>query len=1261
MFKKLLLLYLVLATFINAMSQEFNNKQLSEQAAKNYFKLETDNYYKAVSLAKTKGWPITMENKNGSVAKLVGVDLFGLPQYVTTFNNTIAAATISTSALWPGGSAGLSLSGSSANVKGKIAVWDGGSPLPTHVELNGKITWKDANAQSVIDHATHTSGTMVATGVNPVAKGMAFGAQQLIAYDFNNHISEIMNEAPNLLVSNHSYGTIAGWYYNSGSSRWEWYGDVGATVDYKFGYYDNNSKLLDSTLVKNPNYLPLFAAGNPRDVNGPAVGQPYYRYNSSGQMAAAGNRPAGISDNSSYTTIATYANAKNVMTVGAVSGLPYGYNKASDVVMSSFSGWGPTTDGRIKPDVVADGVNVTSCVSTSNTAYASLSGTSMATPNTTGSLLLLQEYYNQLHPGSFIWSSTLKAIVIHTADEAGVADGPDYQFGWGLANIKKASDVIKSNNLGNYYILEQQLVNGTPNSFTVVASGKGQLSATLAWLDPAGSVETANVFATTPKLVNDLDLRITKGTTIYYPWILDPINPSYAATKGDNKLDNVERVDVDSIVPGQTYTITVSNKGTLQGNSSKQNYSLIVGGINGTATCTTSVGGSTTTGAKIDSVVFAGIANKNTSSAGYNDYTKYTATIQPSQTIPITVSTNTRDASSNTRIIKVYIDYNNNGVFDETTELVATSPAIASSTGKLNASITTPGTSTISIGNYMLMRVIVQETSSAASIASCGAYAVGETEDFRVKVVAPSNNVGVGSITIPGSGDCANTIQYLSAVLQNKGSVDKTNIPLTAVIKNGATTVATISETFSGNLAAGSNFNYTFQTPFTSVAGVTYTISVTATLSGDQDATDNTANGSVSIAATATAPTGTASVCGSSVILKVTNASSTSNYFWYNSSTATTPIASGTTANTSSVLSSYYVQSGYQTKVGLTGKGTMAGGYQANGGNYMNYTAGFDVVLKSAKLYTRYPGKVTFIAADISNINTTTGSYSYSPLASVTIDVPSTNPNPASGAQTGNDAADNGAVFNINLPLPSGSHAIIITTDGNATIFRNNGVTGSPYPFGTSGIFQITGNSASSTTDPNYYQGFYYYLYDMNIVTNDCLSDKVAITATTSTAPVVTQTGSNLTSTIPSGTTIQWYNSGNAIAGATSATYTPTTSGSYSTIATNATTGCQLASNAVTYTVTAVVNANDTEIGLLTTPNPANTQLNVSFTVNTKADVVIQLINPMGQSAISNTYSNFSGKFKQQYNVSNLAAGVYVLKVQHGNKVYRKTILISSR
>jgi hypothetical protein len=43
-------------------------------------------------------------------------------------------------------------------------------------------------------------------------------------------------------------------------------------------------------------------------------------------------------------------------------------------------------------------------------------------------------------------SATLKGILIHTADEAGPADGPDYRYWWGLIDMPKAASVITSNN-----------------------------------------------------------------------------------------------------------------------------------------------------------------------------------------------------------------------------------------------------------------------------------------------------------------------------------------------------------------------------------------------------------------------------------------------------------------------------------------------------------------------------------------------------------------------------------------------------------------------------------------------------------------------------------------------------------------------------------------------------------------------------------------------------------------------------------------------
>src|SRR5450755_4919049 len=70
------------------------------------------------SLAKLRGWPLTITGKNGKKSFLYGIGIKGLPFYVSTKDNIISAATIGTNQLWPGGSTGLSLNGSTPALKG---------------------------------------------------------------------------------------------------------------------------------------------------------------------------------------------------------------------------------------------------------------------------------------------------------------------------------------------------------------------------------------------------------------------------------------------------------------------------------------------------------------------------------------------------------------------------------------------------------------------------------------------------------------------------------------------------------------------------------------------------------------------------------------------------------------------------------------------------------------------------------------------------------------------------------------------------------------------------------------------------------------------------------------------------------------------------------------------------------------------------------------------------------------------------------------
>jgi hypothetical protein len=1237
----------------NLDAQVTTNVAILKEAAIKQAALESKTYKELMKLALEKKWPVTIQGKSGKYAVLTGVDFQGYPMYTTTDNNTRSAATIGTSKLWPGGSTGLNLSGSGNAVKGKLGIWDGGKLRNTHLEFGNRITQRD-NASTLTDHGTHVTGTLIASGVNPVAKGMAFGIQELIAYDFNNHLSEMLTEAPNLLVSNHSYGSIAGWRFNDTDNRWEFWGQAGTTEDYKFGYYSSDTQMWDSIAYNGPFYLIVKSVGNNRNENGPAVGENYWRFDAGGTMINSGNRPAGISNNDGYEIIPTYGSAKNILTVGAVEPIESGYSRKEDVILGDFSSWGPTDDGRIKPDIVADGIDLISPIATADNAYANLSGTSMSSPSVAGSILLLQEYYNKLHPGVFMRASTLKGLVIHTASEAGPDPGPDYQHGWGLINMEKAAAVITSNNT-RQLIQENILNNGGVFSLPVIASGEGDLTATISWTDPKGAVETTNILNNPAlKLVHDLDIRIKKGATIYQPWILNPASPSSAAQKGDNFRDNVEKVEVTDVIPGQAYTIEVTHKGSLQ--RGLQAYSLILSGVGGQPYCNSAP--ISTAGARIDSISIGTLQKGNAAGCtGYTNYSNFTAGIETNSSIPFFVKVSSCDASVAAKIVKAFMDFNNDGDFIDAGELIATSPVI-NGNGNYAGTINIPAG--LVTGNYSMFRVTVQETNNAANVNPCGSYSNGETQDYRIQFLAPSKDMGISSIASPQPGDCASANQYVSINLKNFGRVAQSNIPVTVTVVNGATTIATINTTYPGTIAEYGESTFTLQTPFAAVAGNNYTITATTGLPGDQNNGNNQLISTVSIAGITAGPTGQAEVCGPNALLKVTNPVTGNLYSWFDTPAATTPIATGANAS-STVLTAnktYYLSKNeVATNVGPSNKMVFTdGGYNAFVGNFVKFTNNVPVLIENVRLYTGNPGRIRFTAADISNFNETNGSYSYIPLASVTIDVYATDPTPQAGAQTGNDPADLGAIFLLNLPVVTpGDHAIIVECLDGATLFRNNNIPANPYPYTIPGVFSITGNSAVQAGDPNFYQKFYYFFYNMKIGLAECPSARTAIVASTATAPVITAVGNDFSST--AAPAYQWYRNAVAIPGANGQTYTATAAGVYKVITTD-NFGCQLSSNEITSTITSVIEIDAAEIGLKTLPNPNNGNFTLQFEVKKKADMIISLVNITGQEVYRRTYPGFIGKFSQQVSVNMLPSDAYMLKIVHGSKVYLKKILI---
>jgi hypothetical protein len=171
-------------------------------------------------------------------------------------------------------------------------------------------------------------------------------------------------------------------------------------------------------------------------------------------------------------------------------------------------------------------------------------------------------------------AATLKALAIHTADEAGGAPGPDYAYGWGLLNTQSAANFISG--VGSEHrIIEGSLANGTVASHVVdVTRPDAVVTATLVWPDPPGSPPAPVVDSPDLMLVNDLDLRIRRGASSWLPWVLQPSDPAAAATTGDNIRDNVEQIVV-SPADACSYSVEVRHKGSLFENTD-QNYSLII-------------------------------------------------------------------------------------------------------------------------------------------------------------------------------------------------------------------------------------------------------------------------------------------------------------------------------------------------------------------------------------------------------------------------------------------------------------------------------------------------------------------------------------------------------------------------------------------------------------------------------------------------------------------------------------------------------------
>jgi len=526
-------------------SADMSNPEEREKVVAQMTQIEESRMDAVLEKAGELGVPVRIDEVGGKVSVLH--DFRGDQPLYRVTNNKNAAISTGSNLLqaMPYGLDGTGV---------KVGVWDAGSIRNTHRELSGRVTNKNVTTP-LDDHSTHVAGTIAATGVDANAKGMA-PKSTVDSYDWDNDYAEMtasgaataaaLTAVP---LSNHSYGYGAG------------------TAD--MGRYEKEAQTTDALVWSLPYYLPLWAAGNEQD-----------------SLTTLGG----------FQSITFNSLAKNIITVGAVNdAVVAGVRSPAAGSMSSFSSWGPCDDGRIKPDLVANGVSVYSTTAGGDSAYdGSYSGTSMATPNAAGSAALIQ----QLYASTFSQrprASLLKALLIHTADDLG-NPGPDYKFGWGLINVKAAADVVLAQKASPAVprILENALTGAVQTTTTTFTwDGVSPIRATLSWTDPAGAAQTA-ADSRTPNLVHDLDLKITgpDGATVYMPYVMPFVGVwtsatmSAAAATGKNRVDNTEQVYIASPNRAGTYTVTVSMDAALTTNA--QPYALVVTGASTATTPTPS-------------------------------------------------------------------------------------------------------------------------------------------------------------------------------------------------------------------------------------------------------------------------------------------------------------------------------------------------------------------------------------------------------------------------------------------------------------------------------------------------------------------------------------------------------------------------------------------------------------------------------------------------------------------------------------------------
>lgn len=405
---------------------------------------------------------------------------------------------------------------------------DTGDVSTMHADFFGRIAGlsisvPDASTADYVGHGTHTAGSIVGTGScsGGRVKGAAPGARL--------HVTSIAVYSSRHALTELTWDTFAALFNPSEGSSAQIH-SASWTADY-YGAYSSYDAEVDRYVWSSPCFLPVIAAGNDR-----------------------GDRSVNIP-----------ASAKNVLAVGATESLRSGESlpnidgradNASQVAdFAPYPAWGssrgPTTDGRIKPDLCAPGTYILSTFSSVTgkpdlgyggvgSKYVYNCGTSMACPLVAGSAALVRQWLVERRGMERPSAALVKAVLLGGAhdmvDDAGAICGgeaPNNVQGWGRIDLEET--LYPSNRAVR---LKDWIPFSEGSDFILyfTATNTAPLDVQLVWIDYPGTEGAGRA------IVNDLDLVVVNETAGGTWW-------GNKARDGDH-VNTVESVRIDLAPPG---------------------------------------------------------------------------------------------------------------------------------------------------------------------------------------------------------------------------------------------------------------------------------------------------------------------------------------------------------------------------------------------------------------------------------------------------------------------------------------------------------------------------------------------------------------------------------------------------------------------------------------------------------------------------------------------------------------------------------------